>query len=742
VDVKVFEPAGLGGDPIETFQATVDDMGASAVATWTYDHSKHKDKVSSTLFLFLVEGSGRVSASAPVLFVDLFDSTIQDASGNPASYRFVTLRADRGADVPAQTDAKGHVAVLVPPGSYHVELGDPIPGAPAPAASDGSSPDSTAPASDGNGTAPDASSDSSASAGDDSTEPWIVALSWLDPDQTIDSIRLSSADGSYDHTVSRTDAVTVGDALHFSFPPGADGAHLVAVAAQNDWPVQHVTIGGGGDGSSSATPADGTSSTGDASPADATSSTGDASPADATSSTGGASPSDQTQTSSDSSASSGDDDSDSSDGDDDTIDPTVFCSSEAETFFDCHELPGGHFDFDSSFVRMDGVLALAKVQQTLAENTSRRAAIFGHTDTVGTEAYNKTLSERRANAAHAILTGDADAWEQLYQGEHWGLKRVQMMLNAVRDPSTAKIGEDGQYGPETQGALKTFQGNANVAQSGQNDAPTRAALFQAYAHLAATDFTDPSRFHDFGGTGCMGCGEYNPYNKGNDETSRRVVVLVFDPSSEPQNLPCAIGDIGPCQANLLSSSDPPLPADDPHPLFRCKVFRALEAQCESGPPAPPSVTSLKLARFMPGDPPDLLVCDQTGALVSRIAGAQAARDGDFVMFELDPTKMPNPCLLFLDFGDHQDSFGGLFDPVALRDALAAEDADAAATIFDGAAPAVTASSDPQASSSADPQPSSSGDPQTSSSGDPQTSTSGDPQAGSTSDPPAQDATTS
>jgi len=46
----------------------------------------------------------------------------------------------------------------------------------------------------------------------------------------------------------------------------------------------------------------------------------------------------------------------------------------------------------------------------------RQGMIFGHTDVSGEAPLNKELSERRAKAVYALLTHDADAWEELFMG--------------------------------------------------------------------------------------------------------------------------------------------------------------------------------------------------------------------------------------------------------------------------------------------------------------------------------------
>src|SRR5205085_1509481 len=107
VSVSVYEPHGLGGDPVETFDATISDEGFEATAEWTYDHEKHKDDVSGALFLFVIVGAGRTTVSPPMQFVDLFQATLKDDAGQPAANRFVRLHASRGPSVDSETDVDG-----------------------------------------------------------------------------------------------------------------------------------------------------------------------------------------------------------------------------------------------------------------------------------------------------------------------------------------------------------------------------------------------------------------------------------------------------------------------------------------------------------------------------------------------------------------------------------------------------------------------------------------------------------
>ena len=63
------------------------------------------------------------------------------------------------------------------------------------------------------------------------------------------------------------------------------------------------------------------------------------------------------------------------------------------------------FDFDSDVVRSEARTNLRNLAASLDKYPGSDLLIAGHTDSVGTDAYNLALSERRANAAVAYLAG-------------------------------------------------------------------------------------------------------------------------------------------------------------------------------------------------------------------------------------------------------------------------------------------------------------------------------------------------
>ena len=70
------------------------------------------------------------------------------------------------------------------------------------------------------------------------------------------------------------------------------------------------------------------------------------------------------------------------------------------------DLKGVNFDFDKSTLRPDAVAILNEAVEILKRYPELRVEVAGHTDLCGTDAYNQSLSERRAKAVYDYLTGN------------------------------------------------------------------------------------------------------------------------------------------------------------------------------------------------------------------------------------------------------------------------------------------------------------------------------------------------
>jgi outer membrane protein OmpA-like peptidoglycan-associated protein len=67
------------------------------------------------------------------------------------------------------------------------------------------------------------------------------------------------------------------------------------------------------------------------------------------------------------------------------------------------------FDFDSDKIRADAASNLRKLAQSLIEYPKSDLLIVGHTDSVGDDGYNQTLSEKRARATADYLVSQGVA---------------------------------------------------------------------------------------------------------------------------------------------------------------------------------------------------------------------------------------------------------------------------------------------------------------------------------------------
>ena len=243
----------------------------------------------------------------------------------------------------------------------------------------------------------------------------------------------------------------------------------------------------------------------------------------------------------------------------------------------CVCIPGVTFAFDKSFIRPSVVEALESLQTAIEAHPDAMVFVFGHTDKVGSEQYNKDLSDRRAKSAYAFVTNDTAIWEALYNEESWGIASVQEILADLGFYTGALDGKDG---PATKQAIKEFQLSKSQTDTGNNDKPTRELLFADYmtgkhdVKIAKERFLEPK---------FTGCGEFNPKveTEAAEEKNRRVSFFLFDPSKVPK-IPCKFGDMAPCKKMIG------LPGPRKKKEFKCAFFDNISSDCacESAPPKP------------------------------------------------------------------------------------------------------------------------------------------------------------
>jgi OOP family OmpA-OmpF porin len=83
--------------------------------------------------------------------------------------------------------------------------------------------------------------------------------------------------------------------------------------------------------------------------------------------------------------------------------PTPMAEPEPVTEGERIVLRGVNFDFDKSNIRPDAAVILDEAVRILGTGSGPAVSIEGHTDWIGSDAYNAGLSERRANSVQAYL---------------------------------------------------------------------------------------------------------------------------------------------------------------------------------------------------------------------------------------------------------------------------------------------------------------------------------------------------
>ena len=102
------------------------------------------------------------------------------------------------------------------------------------------------------------------------------------------------------------------------------------------------------------------------------------------------------------------------------------------------DLRGVNFDFDKSVLRPDAIATLDEAISVLKQYPDLKVEVAGHTDAIGTDAYNQGLSERRAQAVYDYLTSNGIDASRLVGPNGYGESR----------PIAPNTNEDGSDNPE------------------------------------------------------------------------------------------------------------------------------------------------------------------------------------------------------------------------------------------------------------------------------------------------------
>jgi OOP family OmpA-OmpF porin len=100
-------------------------------------------------------------------------------------------------------------------------------------------------------------------------------------------------------------------------------------------------------------------------------------------------------------------------------------------------LRGINFDFDKANIKSEFRPVLDEAARILADNPNVRVTVEGHTDSIGSDAYNQRLSERRARAVKQYLVSKGVAAD-----------RLETVGKGEKEPVAPNTKPDGKDNPE------------------------------------------------------------------------------------------------------------------------------------------------------------------------------------------------------------------------------------------------------------------------------------------------------
>jgi outer membrane protein OmpA-like peptidoglycan-associated protein len=215
-----------------------------------------------------------------------------------------------------------------------------------------------------------------------------------------------------------------------------------------------------------------------------------------------------------------------------------------------------HFWFDKAFIEPCLREVLQRVVAYSDAHPDEKVLIVGHTDLVGSDDYNQSLSERRGRSVHAYLTSGRDRaasiaeWNELRKQnpggitihDTWGTREIQYMLEDLGF-YFGNIDED--HGPATDAAIRAFQTDHGLTPDGVMGDATWEKLVEAYLDEDPLSIPEERFFRNSKGA-CnggivkwLGCGEQDPVLNTQDawRPNRRTEILFIKADAIPCEVP-------------------------------------------------------------------------------------------------------------------------------------------------------------------------------------------------------------
>jgi len=203
-------------------------------------------------------------------------------------------------------------------------------------------------------------------------------------------------------------------------------------------------------------------------------------------------------------------------------------------------LTGLLFETSKSFLLPSAVHGMRALKRLFDEHKKLELLVTGHTDRAGSDDYNLTLSNERAQSMSAYLRDAVDEWMKFYgkniaEEKRWGAREDGLMLGQVVPAD--KLPDPGSPPPATTGNVSAFQKLSNETRGtslptdGKITQDTRRELVAAY--MAQPDTTLPKGVVPL----THGCGPFHnevPTGPGvAEQRNRRAEIFFFEGPVKP-----------------------------------------------------------------------------------------------------------------------------------------------------------------------------------------------------------------